>query len=99
MPSAYTFEEKPQPKTIENFASEIKVMAERIRKNVEELEIRLNDGRVVKATVSMGISFCHNRREPINKTVLLERADGALYKAKESGRNIICLDHESIKIK
>ena len=96
MPSAYTFEENPQPKTIENFASEINVMAERIRKNVEELDIKLSDGRVVKATVSMGISFCHNRREPINTTVFLERADVTLYKAKEAGRNRVYLDKESI---
>ncbi len=97
MPSSYTFEEKPQPKNIESFSSEIRIMAERIRKNVEDLEIKLDDGRVVRATVSMGISFCHNRREPITKTALLERADSTLYKAKESGRNKVIIDQSSIR--
>jgi len=95
MPSVYTFEDKPQPKSIENFIVEIKNLAERIRKNVADLEIKLNDGKTVKVTVSVGISSCHNRREPINNTVLLERADMALYKAKEGGRNRIIIDSES----
>ena len=92
MPSAYTGDEGQQSKTVENFAQEIKAMGERIRKNVELLQIKLNDGKVVKVTVSMGISFCHNKRQPISASAFLEKADGALYKAKDTGRNRIFVD-------
>jgi diguanylate cyclase (GGDEF)-like protein len=96
MPSAYTFEEKAQQKTIENFVTETKNLAERIRKSVAELEIRLNDGKTVRVTVSMGLSFCHKRREAVSPTALLEKADAALYRAKDGGRNRMFIDQDSI---
>jgi diguanylate cyclase (GGDEF)-like protein len=96
MPSVYAYEEKPQPKTLESFVSEIRNLAERIRMNVENIEIRLADGKIVKVTVSIGISTCHSKREQLTPTALLEKADAALYTAKETGRNRIVIDKDSV---
>ena len=96
MPSTHTFEETRQPKSVENFANEIKNMAERIRRNIETSEIVLNDGKRVKVTVSMGIALSRNKRLPISTVSFLEKADAALYKAKGSGRNRIFVDQDYI---
>ncbi len=96
VPSTYTFEASPETKSIENFIAQTKNMAERIRKNIEELQIRLADNKTVRVTASIGISFCHKKREPPSPTALLEKADASLYRAKEGGRNRIAVDQESV---
>ncbi len=98
MPSTHTSEEARQPKSVENFASEIKNMAERIRRNIELLDITLNDSKHVKVTVSMGISLSHNKRIPIDAASFLEKSDAALYKAKGSGRNRIFVDQDFLTV-
>jgi len=96
MPSSFTFDEKPQPKSAESFLNEIRNMAERIRKNVEVLDIKLTDGRIVKVTISMGIALCSKRRATTDPTMFLEKADAALYQAKEQGRNRVYIDAGSL---
>jgi diguanylate cyclase (GGDEF)-like protein len=59
-------------------------LAERIREDVAKLEIQSDKGPL-KVTMSIGVaSFPDDSRE---QPVLIERADLALYHAKQSGRN------------
>ncbi|MCX7773706.1 MAG: diguanylate cyclase [Clostridia bacterium] len=60
-------------------------IAERIRKTVESSPIKLSDGKMIHITISLGIAVFP---DPISDyKVLREKADGALYEAKRSGRN------------
>ncbi len=61
-------------------------MAEKIRKDVEDLNIKLLSDENLKFTVSLGISKVDLENDD-NIESALKRADDALYKAKESGRN------------
>jgi diguanylate cyclase (GGDEF)-like protein len=64
------------------------VIAERIRKKVEETVIEFED-KTFNITLSGGISSCPaDGKEPQE---LLKAADVRLYQAKESGRNRICI--------
>jgi diguanylate cyclase (GGDEF)-like protein len=64
-------------------------VAERIRMSVETTEFAL-DGQTARATISVGIALfpAHGR----HLRELVSRADRALYRAKEEGRNRVCLD-------
>jgi diguanylate cyclase (GGDEF)-like protein len=62
-----------------------RVVAERIRQGVEEIALDSADGPV-RFTVSIGIST-YRRDLPLERIV--GRADEALYKAKQSGRNCV----------
>ena len=57
-----------------------------IRKSIEEGKVTAEDGRIVKMTISAGVSF--REKEDTSKS-LVEKADKAVYIAKESGRNRI----------
>lgn len=59
-------------------------MAERIRKAIRRLKI-LHKGDIVEATLSLGI--VSYPKDGDRKSSLIEYADQALYKAKNSGRN------------
>lgn len=64
------------------------IKAEKIRSSVEATALGLDDGKEIKFTVSIGVSYIQNYNDnSIND--LLVRADNALYKAKESGRNMV----------
>lgn len=65
-----------------------KTIAERLRKNVEDLRIQIPSGQVIPVTVSIGFT---ERLEDDTVQSIIERADQALYSAKENGRNRICL--------
>jgi len=58
-------------------------LAERIRKSVKKEEI-LTPTQIVKVTVSCGVATF---KEGDNTDTLLKRADQALYRAKEKGRD------------
>jgi len=70
---------------------EAKIVGERLRKAVESTPIDINDeGADVKSisvTISMGLAEFNDAE---SGEELFERADKALYKAKESGRNMVC---------
>lgn len=64
-------------------------IAERIRKNVEDYEFHLSDKMSINLTISIGVSTYPDITNDINH--LVEDADNALYKAKRTGRNKVCI--------
>jgi diguanylate cyclase (GGDEF)-like protein len=64
-----------------------RVVAERIRVEVEALTTETDSGPV-KVTISLGIAE-HLPQESLSE--LIKKADTALYEAKETGRNRICI--------
>jgi len=67
-----------------------KEVAEHVRENVEALIIPTEDGETTQVTVSIGISTIVPTPETDSKE-FLNKADQALYKAKESGRNRVVI--------
>lgn len=65
-------------------------IAERIRQNTENLLIDL-ENLDIKITVSIGVAM--NLPTHVDGEALIQCADAALYRAKESGRNRVCLAH------
>lgn len=73
---------------IETDKAQALVVAERIRKLCEEKYIKVYD-ETIRVTVSIGIS---NFPEDFDtQDSLVEKADSALYKAKQDGRNKVCV--------
>jgi len=68
------------------------VVAEKLRKSIEEMPIRLNAG-VTAITMSIGVSGLQAmpKRDATTVESLLAHADGFLYKSKENGRNRVTL--------
>lgn len=64
--------------------------AERLRAAVQALEVSVNDNDVVHSTVSIGIAEVMVGNEGVEAA--LNRADKALYQAKHSGRNRLCVE-------
>jgi len=63
--------------------------AERIRRAVEEHPFTV-DERTIRVTISVGIAVCP--QHGCDLTTLVGRADRALYRAKETGRNRVCCE-------
>lgn len=72
---------------------EARIVGERLRKAVEAAPIPINvedvDVKSIKVTISMGLAE-FNKTESGEE--LFERADKALYEAKTSGRNRVCIN-------
>ena len=63
-------------------------LAERIREDVGKLEIQTDKG-LLKVTMSIGVAAFPD--DATDQALLIERADLALYEAKETGRNrVVC---------
>jgi diguanylate cyclase (GGDEF)-like protein len=60
------------------------LLAERLRKLVEQQPHTTEDGETIKVTISLGIAQAH---APYDKKDLISAADQALYRAKDTGRN------------
>ncbi len=58
---------------------------ELIRKEIEELEIVIENGELIRCTISEGVAKVDATTKSLDE--LLQRADEMLYKAKGSGRN------------
>jgi diguanylate cyclase len=69
-------------------------MAERVRKLVEKTAVARVSGKDLMVTVSIGVSSFPEDTK--NKAELVTLADDALYQAKRSGRNRVCL-HKDVK--
>jgi diguanylate cyclase (GGDEF)-like protein len=68
-------------------------IAERLRAHIGDLTVPIDDrpeAPCVRVTVSIGVSAME-RGEPRELTDLLAAADSALYRAKQAGRNRICV--------
>lgn len=65
----------------------VRQVAERLRRNVENRIFHLPEGDSIRLTISIGASVY----PVIESGKLFEKADQALYAAKEAGRNQVCL--------
>ncbi|HUO84151.1 MAG TPA: GGDEF domain-containing protein, partial [Thermoanaerobaculia bacterium] len=65
------------------------VVAERIRRRVESTAVESEKGPTIRVTASIGMAgFNSNSDQAIlGANALIERADQALYRAKDRGRN------------
>ncbi|MBX0311667.1 MAG: bifunctional diguanylate cyclase/phosphodiesterase [Sulfurihydrogenibium sp.] len=60
---------------------------ERIRSNIEKLEVPITDRDYIRVTISVGVYLNTNKDKSLNEAI--KKADVALYKAKSKGRNRI----------
>lgn len=65
-------------------------LAERLRRSVEKLEV-VFEHKLIEVTISVGLSDW-SKKDTLH--TLMRKADQALYKAKEQGRNRIVISHE-----
>ncbi|HHS83083.1 MAG TPA: diguanylate cyclase, partial [Devosia sp.] len=65
-------------------------IAERVRAAIAETPFVVGDGLKIKVTVSVGVAL--NEGYGDTPETLLKRADVALYRAKEMGRNQVVFD-------
>jgi two-component system C4-dicarboxylate transport sensor histidine kinase DctB len=71
------------------------IVAERIRAKVMNHSIEI-DGKTVRVTISAGISQYRSNEGSIKEAI--QRADKALYEAKECGRNRVVMSEQSASI-
>lgn len=64
-------------------------IAERLRKKISEIEVKIDENTVLSPTVSIGIAEYPNVEGGIKE--LIDAADKALYASKENGKNCIHL--------
>lgn len=79
------------PATNANQALEV---AERLRQAIDNTAVKLEDGSLVHCTVSIGLATIRTEGDELG--TLLKRADVALYKAKNSGRNRVFTEDQTI---
>lgn len=65
------------------------LIAERVRATVEETGIPLSDGTCIRVTVSLGVAALNPQIQTLG--ALVDCADQALYQAKQTGRNRVCV--------
>jgi len=66
--------------------ADAQLVAERVRRGVEEYDFALGGGLRLRATASLGVAAANGD----GAQGLVARADAALYGAKTSGRNRVC---------
>lgn len=73
---------------VECNAEDGRLVAERLRSNIESIELEM-DGVTASLTVSIGLAEMTDEIEQVEDLIRL--ADKALYEAKETGRNRVCV--------
>ena len=68
------------------------IIAERLRKNIENIKVETTDGKVVTTSVSMGIA--QFIKDADSAQGLIDAADKALYNSKRSGKNVVSIYNE-----
>ncbi|MEL6179818.1 MAG: sensor domain-containing diguanylate cyclase [Myxococcota bacterium] len=63
------------------------VAAERLRCEIEEMEVSIEEGKPLKVTASFGIAEADLEAEEDSLEAMIKRADDALYQSKQAGRN------------
>lgn len=71
------------------------ILAERLREAIASLAVPCLDGRTLSVTASLGLA---GHRRGLSSAQLIEAADKALYAAKNSGRNRVCLHGASVPL-
>ncbi|MEO1701861.1 MAG: PleD family two-component system response regulator [Pseudomonadota bacterium] len=66
-------------------------VAERLREGVADAPFKLNDGRTIELTTSIGVATLA-KKDGTDPASILRKADQALYAAKEAGRNQVIAD-------
>ncbi|MFK7914353.1 MAG: diguanylate cyclase [Pseudomonadales bacterium] len=64
-------------------------LAQRLREAIEEADTVSGDGKSLKVTASVGVATVTRTNKELEG--ILKHADTALYEAKESGRNMVCV--------
>lgn len=59
-------------------------VAEKLRREIENLKIRIADGKKLRVTMSIGIVVHHDE---INLSEMINKADKVMYEAKKKGKN------------
>ena len=72
----------------ETDSSEACDIGERIRSQVEQYHTEI-DGKELRASISVGVASYPSHASAVKE--LLQRADEAMYNAKRSGKNQVCL--------
>lgn len=72
------------------------LVAEKIRNEIAKHEMTFN-GKSYHLTASLGVATCYKEDKSFNAKMLVSRADYALYRAKEEGRNRVCLYQPGIE--
>lgn len=72
-------------------------VAERVRRRVEGLSVAVGPRQTIRLTISVGGAFAP---QWVRSTPALwsERADLQLYRAKSSGRNLVCLEPAAVSV-
>ena len=65
--------------------------AERVRAAVERGNVRMGSGKTARLSLSLGVTSVVRSGEDFNINALIRRADKALYTAKKTGRNKVCV--------
>ncbi len=65
------------------------IIAEKIRVAIERFALTITPDQIIKYTASFGVSQVNNQKDSSIEE-LLNRADIALYQAKEEGRQRVC---------
>ncbi len=60
-------------------------LAERIRRKIEQKEFRISESDILQLTISIGVGS--SSEKILSPELLIQSADGALYNAKQNGRN------------
>ena len=76
----------------ETTAEGASIIAERLRTNIENIQVVTNENKIVTTTVSMGISQFPKHAD--DSESLIDKADKALYHSKKSGKNLVSVYQE-----